>query len=67
MVAIAGNAALAATVVHQLNGEGWRQAAELGLALVLSAAIGVESGRSGRRTRACAPTRSSASARPCSC
>jgi putative Mg2+ transporter-C (MgtC) family protein len=27
---------------HQLNGEGWRQAAELGLALVLSAAIGLE-------------------------
>ncbi len=41
MVAIAANAALAATV-HQLNGEGWRQAAELGLALVLSAAIGLE-------------------------
>src|SRR6202453_4995774 len=41
MVAIAGNAALAATV-HQINGEGWRQAAELGLALVLSAAIGLE-------------------------
>ena len=41
MVAIAGNAALVATV-HQLNGEGWRQAAELGLALLLSAAIGLE-------------------------
>src|SRR6202789_579181 len=41
MVAIAAHAALAETV-HQLNGEGWRQAAELGLALVLSAAIGLE-------------------------
>jgi putative Mg2+ transporter-C (MgtC) family protein len=28
--------------VHQLDGEGWRQAAELCLALVLSAAIGLE-------------------------
>jgi putative Mg2+ transporter-C (MgtC) family protein len=41
MVVIAGDAAVIATV-HQLNGEGWRQVAELGLALVLSAAIGLE-------------------------
>src|ERR1700734_4146595 len=41
MVAIAGDAAVVATV-HQLNGEGWRQVAELGLALVLSGAIGLE-------------------------
>ncbi len=32
----------AAAAFHQLNGEGWRQVAELGLALVLSAAIGME-------------------------
>jgi putative Mg2+ transporter-C (MgtC) family protein len=31
-----------AVVAHALNGEGWLQAAELGLALVLSAAIGLE-------------------------
>jgi putative Mg2+ transporter-C (MgtC) family protein len=31
-----------AAAAHPLNGEGWRQAAELGLALVLSAAIGLE-------------------------
>jgi putative Mg2+ transporter-C (MgtC) family protein len=35
-------AASAAQVAHQLNVEGWRQIAELGLALVLSAAIGLE-------------------------
>ena len=38
--AVAGPALAAA--VHQLNGEGWRQVAELGLALVLSAAVGME-------------------------
>jgi len=32
----------ASTQAAQLNGEGWRQVAELGLALVLSAAIGME-------------------------
>jgi hypothetical protein len=42
MAAIAGNAALAATAARQLNGEGWRQAAELALALVRSAATGLE-------------------------
>ena len=39
MVVISAGAALAAPA---LNGEGWRQAAELGLALVLSAAVGLE-------------------------
>ncbi|HEY3976885.1 MAG TPA: MgtC/SapB family protein [Streptosporangiaceae bacterium] len=34
--------ASAAAAAHSLNGEGWRQAAELGLALVLSAVIGLE-------------------------
>src|ERR1700685_2143445 len=32
----------APTIAARLNGEGWRQVAELGLALVLSAAIGLE-------------------------
>jgi putative Mg2+ transporter-C (MgtC) family protein len=32
----------AAAGAVQLNGEGWRQAAELGLALLLSAAVGLE-------------------------
>ncbi|MGH3295237.1 MAG: MgtC/SapB family protein [Trebonia sp.] len=41
MVPIAGSAALAAAA-HQVNTEGWRQVAELCLALVLSAAIGLE-------------------------
>jgi putative Mg2+ transporter-C (MgtC) family protein len=36
------SASVAAAAAHQLNGEGWRQAAELGLALALSAAIGLE-------------------------
>jgi putative Mg2+ transporter-C (MgtC) family protein len=31
-----------AVAVQQLNGEGWRQAAEPGLALILSAAVGLE-------------------------
>jgi putative Mg2+ transporter-C (MgtC) family protein len=34
--------AAAPTIAARLNGEGWRQVAELGLALVLSAAIGLE-------------------------
>jgi putative Mg2+ transporter-C (MgtC) family protein len=34
--------AVQAAVAHQLNSEGWRQAAELGVALILSAAIGLE-------------------------
>lgn len=33
---------VAAAAAHQLNGEGWRQVGELGLALALSAAIGLE-------------------------
>jgi putative Mg2+ transporter-C (MgtC) family protein len=37
-----GAVAEGAAVTHQLNGEGWKQAAELGLALGLSAAIGLE-------------------------
>jgi putative Mg2+ transporter-C (MgtC) family protein len=37
-----GSVALRAGQAAALNGEGWRQAAELGLALVLSAAIGLE-------------------------
>src|SRR5580693_730775 len=41
MIAMGPLAAAAATA-RQLNGEGWRQVAELGLALVLSAAIGLE-------------------------
>jgi putative Mg2+ transporter-C (MgtC) family protein len=41
MTNAAASPALAAAV-HQLNGEGWRQVAELGLALVLSAAVGME-------------------------
>jgi putative Mg2+ transporter-C (MgtC) family protein len=41
MVAISA-VAVQSVVAHQLNGEGWRQSAELGLALVLSAAIGLE-------------------------
>jgi putative Mg2+ transporter-C (MgtC) family protein len=41
MVAIRA-AAVTAAAARQLNGEGWRQVAELGLALVLSAAIGLE-------------------------
>jgi putative Mg2+ transporter-C (MgtC) family protein len=36
------SSAAATAAARQLNGEGWRQAAELGLALVLSAAIGLE-------------------------
>ena len=31
-----------AAAAHTLNGQGWRQAGELGLALLLSAAIGLE-------------------------
>jgi putative Mg2+ transporter-C (MgtC) family protein len=41
MLAADAHVALAAAV-RPLNGEGWRQAGELGLALVLSAAIGLE-------------------------
>jgi putative Mg2+ transporter-C (MgtC) family protein len=41
MVAIRVIAVEAATA-HQVNSEGWRQAAELGLALLLSVAIGLE-------------------------
>jgi putative Mg2+ transporter-C (MgtC) family protein len=41
MIAIGAQAPLAAAA-HALNGEGWLQAAELGLALALSAAIGLE-------------------------
>jgi putative Mg2+ transporter-C (MgtC) family protein len=37
-----GAVAAQAAAAGALNGEGWRQAAELGLALVLSAAIGLE-------------------------
>ena len=37
-----GSVALQAGQAAALNGEGWRQAAELGLALVLSATIGLE-------------------------
>jgi putative Mg2+ transporter-C (MgtC) family protein len=39
---LAGMSASLAAATPMLNGEGWRQAAELGLALVLSAAIGLE-------------------------
>lgn len=38
----AGALASAAGAAHALNGEGWLQAGELGLALLLSAAIGLE-------------------------
>jgi putative Mg2+ transporter-C (MgtC) family protein len=41
MLAIGAHVALAAAG-RPLNGEGWRQAGELGLALVLSGAIGLE-------------------------
>jgi putative Mg2+ transporter-C (MgtC) family protein len=41
MLAAGGELALAAAA-RPLNGEGWRQAGELGLALLLSAAIGLE-------------------------
>jgi putative Mg2+ transporter-C (MgtC) family protein len=37
-----GIAEAAQSATHQLNGEGWRQVAELGLALALSGAIGLE-------------------------
>src|SRR5580692_3554058 len=37
-----GMGVAAPTIAARLNGEGWRQVAELGLALVLSAAIGLE-------------------------
>src|ERR1700682_991513 len=37
-----GDALSHAAAAPALNGEGWRQAAELGLALVLSALIGLE-------------------------
>jgi putative Mg2+ transporter-C (MgtC) family protein len=39
---LTGPVALYAAAPPALNGEGWRQAAELGLALLLSAAIGLE-------------------------
>jgi putative Mg2+ transporter-C (MgtC) family protein len=42
MVAISTGAAGLLAAGPSLNGEGWRQAAELGLALVLSAAVGLE-------------------------
>jgi putative Mg2+ transporter-C (MgtC) family protein len=41
-VALAATRASSVAAPHALNGEGWRQAAELGLALLLSAAIGLE-------------------------
>ena len=41
-MAAIGAVAVEAVAVRQLNGEGWRQVAELGLTLVLSAAIGLE-------------------------
>jgi putative Mg2+ transporter-C (MgtC) family protein len=40
-IALAGAAAVS-PVANTLNGEGWRQAAELGVALLLSGAIGLE-------------------------
>lgn len=51
---------------NTLSGEGWRQAGELGLALLLSAAIGLER-EIRQRTRACGRTCWWASARRCSC
>jgi putative Mg2+ transporter-C (MgtC) family protein len=41
-MAVIGAVAAGAAAARSLNGEGWRQAAELGLTLVLSAAIGLE-------------------------
>ena len=65
MIAIGAQGPLAAAT-HALNGEGWLQAAELGLALVLSEAIGLE--REVRQKNAgCGPTPWSGSARRCSC
>jgi hypothetical protein len=65
MMVIDAQASVAAAA-HALNGEGWLQAGELGLALVLSAAIGPE--RQIRQKNAgCEPTPWSGSARRCSC
>jgi hypothetical protein len=55
-----------AAAAHAVNREGWLQAGELALALLLSAAIGW-SGRSGRRMPAGAPTSWLASGPRCSC
>ncbi len=53
-------------VANTLGGQGWRQEAELGAALVLSGPS-AWSGRPARRTPGCGPTSWSGSARPCSC
>ena len=62
MIAI-GPMAAAAAATRRLNGKGWLQVGELGLALLLSASSGW-SGRSGRRAPACARTPWSGQPRP---